>query len=109
MGAASRLRVSVTRHPTVLYHMVISLSGCHTDLLPAIEVKPNGGRQPLEIAGARHERTLFPVGWTPWLGQGWSREVACTNAAPPGPIPAQHCRRASDRRHDGYWDLATGQ
>jgi hypothetical protein len=28
----------------------------------------NAGRQPLGIAGATQERTLFPVGWTPLLG-----------------------------------------
>jgi hypothetical protein len=27
----------------------------------------NAGRQPLGTAGARYERTLFPVGWTPLL------------------------------------------
>jgi len=29
---------------------------------------PNAGRQLLGTAGARHERTLFPVSWTPLLG-----------------------------------------
>jgi hypothetical protein len=32
-GAASRLRVSVTMHPTALYHIVVSLSRSHAELL----------------------------------------------------------------------------
>ena len=32
---------NVTRHPTVLDHMIVSLRGCHTDLLLPLEVKPN--------------------------------------------------------------------
>lgn len=32
------------------------------------EVEPNAGPEPLGIAGARHERTLSPVGSSPSLG-----------------------------------------
>src|SRR5215475_3006244 len=58
-GAARRLRVSVTRHPTALYHMVVSFSLMPTFVFPA---KPNAAPQPLPEAGATLERTLEAVG-----------------------------------------------
>jgi hypothetical protein len=39
-GAARKLRVSVTMHPTTLYHMVVSFSLMPTFVFPA---KPNNG------------------------------------------------------------------
>jgi hypothetical protein len=36
--------------------------------------KPNASLQPLGMAGATQERTLFPVGCTPWFG-GCSKDV----------------------------------
>src|SRR5882672_10498568 len=38
-GAMSRLRVSMTMHPAVLYHMVVSFSQPHADLLLSIEAE----------------------------------------------------------------------
>ena len=38
-GAASRLRVSVTMHPTALYHMVISLRRSYADRLLSMEAE----------------------------------------------------------------------
>src|SRR4029450_6871067 len=38
-GAASRLKVSVTMHPTALYHIVVSLSRIHAKLLLSIEAE----------------------------------------------------------------------
>ena len=38
-GAVSRLRVSVTRHPTALYHMVLSSSRSYADHLLSIEAE----------------------------------------------------------------------
>jgi hypothetical protein len=40
--AASRLKVSVTMHPTALYRIVVSLSRIHAKLLL---LKPNATRQ----------------------------------------------------------------
>jgi len=37
-------------------------------LNPRYRMPPNAGRQLLGAAGARDERTLFPVSWTPLLG-----------------------------------------
>src|SRR5713101_4287140 len=45
---------------------------------------PNAGRQARLKAGARHERTLAAVAWTPWLGAGeWEEH----SAHPPVPQP----------------------
>src|SRR5438093_13721551 len=57
-GAARRLRVSVTRHPTALYHMVVSFSLMPTFIFPA---KPNAGAHLLPEAGATQERRLEAV------------------------------------------------
>jgi hypothetical protein len=38
--------------------------------VPFYSVKPNAGRQARQAAGARDERTLFAVAWTPLLGAG---------------------------------------
>src|SRR5207245_5412644 len=50
-GAVSRLRVSMTMHPAVLDHMVVSLSQPHADLLLSIEAE----RQPSAAAGRGSE------------------------------------------------------
>jgi hypothetical protein len=55
-----------------IWHIsILTVSGCsdRSFLLPRKQkMEPNAGRQPLGRAGARHERTLFTVGWTPLLG-----------------------------------------
>ena|SRR2546426_296823 len=51
-----------------------------------LDVKtPNAGRQARRAAGARHERTLAAVAWTPWLG------VVCTPPGSPSPMCTQKC------------------
>src|SRR5712691_5217044 len=57
-GAASRLRVSVTMHQTVLHHIVISSQRPHADRLL---LKPNAALQARPIAGARDEQRLLGV------------------------------------------------
>ena len=37
-------------------------------LFQYLHLQHNARRQPLEVAGARDERTLFPVGCTPFIG-----------------------------------------
>src|SRR5713226_5974141 len=39
-GAASRLRMSMTIHPTVLHHMIVSSRQLHADLLLSMEAEP---------------------------------------------------------------------
>ena len=55
--------MSVTRHPTALYHMVVSFGLMPTCFFPA---KPNAPAQPLPKAGA--QRTLEVVGCSGLLG-----------------------------------------
>src|SRR5438128_3682941 len=64
-GAASRLRVSVTMHQTVLHHIVISSQRPHADRLL---LKPNARPELPPEAGARHERTLEAVSSRPLVG-----------------------------------------
>src|SRR5713101_1150910 len=54
-GAMRRLRVSITMHPTALYHMVVSFGLMPTCFFPW---KPNARCQP----------PLEAVGCTPWFG-----------------------------------------
>jgi hypothetical protein len=56
-GTASKLRVNVTMHPTMLHHIVFSFCS-HTSLLLVIDRKPNAGGEPRLAAGAKQERTL---------------------------------------------------
>src|SRR5262245_7586253 len=51
---------------------------------------PNARRQPLGTAGATQERTLSPVGWTPWLG------CASVAAAAPGGLFHAHSHAIID-------------
>ena len=68
-GAASRLRVSVTRHPTVLHHIIFSLHCLYAHLLLAICMTPNATRQARLEAGATQERRLYAVACTRFIGR----------------------------------------
>ena len=61
-------------HPTVLHHMVVSSSQPHADLLLSMEAERCAHLLP--EAGARSERTLAGVAYTPWLGAAQARRNA---------------------------------
>src|SRR5438552_3167855 len=67
---------------TLSYHKVVVWLCLHI-------VGPNAGRQPLPEAGARYERTLEAVGWTPWLG------------AAPSPVRPRQAPPSHDRQGIG--------
>jgi hypothetical protein len=97
-GTARKLRVSVMMHPMALYLMGISSNRPQTNRFP---LQPNATRRALEIAGAKHERRLFPVACTRLFGTvpypdtqnvgAISSDPVCLGLLPPeslSPLPA---------------------
>src|SRR5713226_2689495 len=68
-GAMSRLRVSMTMHPAVLYHMGVSFSQPHADLLLSIEAERwrspaagSGSEARADAGGSQVQRLVRGVG-----------------------------------------------
>src|SRR5262249_49500294 len=65
-GAVSRLRVSVIRHPTALYHIVLSSRRPHADLLLSMDAEQRLNRTfclETEVERAKVPHTMQPAAY----------------------------------------------